>query len=101
DVKGTDLDDARPAGLLVVRRRGDDAQLVSEPEEGERIALEVRRQVDAGMAVTDQRRDLVQAHNDLVVLQRGDRRVEVGDGARELLLRDGVVEVLVRLRSEE
>jgi hypothetical protein len=37
--------------------------------------------MDAGVAVADQRRDLLQAHDDLVVLKSGNRGVEIRDGA--------------------
>jgi len=51
----------------------------------------------ARVPIPDRRRDLVHPDDDLVVLERGDRPVQLRDGALELLLRGRVIEVLVPL----
>lgn len=47
------------------------------------------------MSVSDGRRDLSELDDDLMVLQRRDGGVELGDGTLELCLRRRVIQVLV------
>ena len=79
--------------------RARDAPFLAERLDLDRQAVPVRRNVHAGMAVADHRRDAAETDHDRIIARGSDARVEILHRGVELLARDGVECVQVALRQ--